>query len=362
MSNTGSNPYNKNPPCNNWAIWNTMGNAQEEYQKALQAKKNEILQHKENEIVFTQSELFKKAQSNIMKFTPFISGIKVIPRVKDAVTGTWSDTDYKPVFAFTKRLKIFSLDLSSNYNDGFQIEVTRSCTTNIDISGIVSGFGTGTFRVPANTAFPIQTNVVNTVTYNTNVHVTSPGNPFVNTYQVVVNSIPPPAFLTNIEIIPRVVYKAGIPDADRFIWNSANSIDSNALPSFAVSNFSPTTYSYRNQVLNVDVATAYGSSGANFYRTAAGYQIKATAQDAKTVIDISGGIESTGTDHVVDANDPTLTFNITSGTSHPFGRGMPAIGVFNTSVQGSSTNYDNVITTRASNGVTAQYFVQIRTT
>ena len=105
MSNTGSNPYNKNPPCNNWAVWNTMGNAQEEYEKALQAKKNEILQHKENEMVFTEAELFKKAQSNIMKFTPFISGIKVIPRVQDTVTGAWSDTDYKPVFALQNELK-----------------------------------------------------------------------------------------------------------------------------------------------------------------------------------------------------------------------------------------------------------------
>ena len=39
---TGSNPYNKDPPCNNWALWNQMGNAQEQYQKALEAKKIEF--------------------------------------------------------------------------------------------------------------------------------------------------------------------------------------------------------------------------------------------------------------------------------------------------------------------------------
>ena len=35
MSN-GSNPYNKDPPCNNWRLWNQMGNAQEQYQKVTE--------------------------------------------------------------------------------------------------------------------------------------------------------------------------------------------------------------------------------------------------------------------------------------------------------------------------------------
>lgn len=364
MSN-GSNPYNKDPPCNNWALWNQMGNAQEQYQKALEARKNRILQHKENELVYTQAEYFKKAQSNILFFTPFLKKIKVIPRVKTS-NNTWKDTGYIPQFPFTKRTKTISVDLSSNVVDGYQIEVERSCTTKIEISGIESEFTTGIFRVPENSAFEIATNVVETVTYNVNVNVVSPGNPLVTTYKVTINSIPPTPFLSNIQIVPRVVYKAGIPNASQFIWNSANSIDSNALTKFSVSNFSPNTYTYTNQILDVDVASAYGNSGANFYRTAAGYQIIATAQDEKTVIDISGGIENTGINHTVDLSNTqianSLTYDVSSNLPYPFGSGLPEIGVFNTSVQGGSSNYDNVITSKASNGVTVQYFVQIRTT
>ena len=362
---TGSNPYNKDPPCNNWELWNRMGNAQEEYQKALQEKKNRILQHKENEMVYTQAQLFRKAQSNILKFTPFLSGIKIIPRIKDN-NNLWRDSGYIPQFTFTKRTDIITIDLSSNAVDGFQIEVERSCTTKIDISGIQSEFTTGIFRVPIYSAFEIATNVVQTVSYTTNVNVIAPGNPIVNTYKIVINSIPPNPFLSNIQIVPRVVYKAGIPEPSRFIWNSANSIDSQSLTKFNISNFSPNTYTYTNQILDVDVASAYGNSGANFYRTAAGYQIIATAQDDKTVIDISGGIENTGQNHSVDLNNPTvvdsLTYDASSNVAYPFGRGLPDIGVFNTSVQGGSTNYDNVITAKASNGITVQYFIQVRTT
>lgn len=364
MSN-GSNPYNKDPPCNNWRLWNQMGNAQEQYQKALEEKKFRILQHKEHEMTYTKAQEFTKAQSNILKFTPFLSGIKIIPRIKRN-GNLWVDSNYIPYIHFTKRVQQITIDLSSNTVDGFQIEVERSCTTKIDISGIQSEFTTGIFRVPIDSAFEIATNVLETVSYTTNVNVIAPGNPLVNTYKIVINAIPPSPFLSNIQIVPRVVYKAGIPEPSQFIWNSANSIDSQSLTIFNVSNFSPTTYTYTNQILNVDVASAYGNSGANFYRTAAGYQIIATAQDEKTVIDISGGIENTGQNHSVDLNNPTvvntLTYDASSNVPYPFGRGLPDIGVFNTSVQGGSTNYDNVITAKASNGITVQYFVQVRTT
>ena len=61
--------------------------------------------------------------------------------------------------------------------------------------------------------------------------------------------------MSNITIVPRVVYKSGIENASEYIWSSAISLDENALKQFDVSNFNSLDTSYNGQVLNVDVAS-----------------------------------------------------------------------------------------------------------
>lgn len=370
--------YNGAPPCNNWSLWNSYndGRAKEHYQRALQEKKNRLLRHPENEYVYSKKESFTNALGKTLRYTPYVNGITIIPMVKvydnmETRTGNYywnkSSSISESNFNFDKTFSVYSIDFASNFADGFQVMVERKCNTVVDVSGITSTFGSSTLYFPSSgSAFEMESNVVQVKSYDIAIRSGIPGSDVSVTYNVRVNTIPPSPLLSSITVIPRVVYKSGITSKDDFIWNVATSIDASSVVSFDVADasgvFSQTNYKYYNQILDIDVARAYGDSGANFFRTAGGYQIIANAVDPKTEIDISGGIEFTGQEHSVDPNDSTLTFDASSNVAYPPGRGFPDLGVFNTSVQSSVTSYDNVITTRASNGTTRQYFIQIRTT
>ena len=371
-----SNPYNGSPPCNNWSLWNSYndGRANIHYQRALQEKKNRLLDHPENEHVYSKKELFKSALGKTLRYTPYLSGIVVVPMVKtgngngNGTYGWRRSTDIQESnFDFDKTFDKYSIDFASNFVDGFQIKIIRKCNTVVDVSGIISSFGSSTLYFPSDiTAFEMESNVTEQKTYNVRIVSNIPGSDVSVKYNIVINTLPPSPLLSKIQIIPRVVYKSGISNKSEFIWNVATSIDASSVVSFDVKdasgNFTPTNYNYYNQILDIDVARAYGDSGANFFRTAGGYQIVATAIDPKTEIDIKGGYEFTGEFLSVDVNDSSLTFDASNNIAYPPGSGFPDIGLFNTSVQSSVTSYDNVITTRASNGNTSQYFVQIRTT
>ncbi len=369
-----SNSYNGAPPCNNWALWNSYndGRANERHQLALQERKNRILRHPENEYIYSKKENFKNALGKTLRYTPYVKNLVIVPMVKvmnsDNQSFYWaaSTNVSESRFDFDKIQSSYNINFVSNLVDGFKIRVERNCNTVVDVSGNISTFGSSTLLFPFKNAFEMESNVTTPKSYPISVISRIPGSDVSITYNIIVQTLPPSPLLSKIQIIPRVVYKSGIKKESDFIWNVATSIDASSVVSFDVQDenntFSSTNYIYNNQILDIDVARAYGDSGANYFRTAGGYQIVATAIDPKTEIDISGGQEFLGQDFNVSVTDPTLSFDATTNIAYPPGGGFPPQGVFNTSVQASVTRYDNVITTRASNGNTKQYFVQIRTT
>tara|TARA_B100000073_G_scaffold331409_1_gene320778 strand:- start:1485 stop:2561 length:1077 start_codon:yes stop_codon:yes gene_type:complete len=358
MSNI--NPYINGSPCNQWASWRAQGNANESYQAALRARKNELLEHKNNANKLSKVARYKVALGKKIKIVPSLSNLQVIPIFFSEISEEQRSTYTIP---FDKNITNYTVELSNNYISGFKVSATTNCSNFIDISGIKSSFKTGTFIAPESGEFSITNSNFDVVSYPTNIVVSNPTNQFTNTYTINVKSIPPSPYLSNITIVPRVVYKSGIEDASEYIWSSAISLDENALKQFDVSNFNSLDTSYNNQVLNVDVASVYGESGADFARTAAGYQIIATTVDPQTKIDISGGIEHGATDFYFNPeNASSLTYDVSSGVAYPPGAGFPPNGVLNTSVGQAITFYDNQITTEASNKNRAVYFVQIKTT
>ena len=79
MSNI--NPYINGSPCNQWASWRAQGNANESYQAALRARKNELLEHKNNANKLSKVARYKVALGKKIKIVPSLSNLQVIPHI-----------------------------------------------------------------------------------------------------------------------------------------------------------------------------------------------------------------------------------------------------------------------------------------